>query len=161
MASPKIEVLFFFNASTGTPLTGLTPTFSSYKDDLGVDVTQPSITEIGGGAYKFTPTFADPDRGIIYVIDGGASAAPRYYSRFMRPEDWAEDDIAAIQATVERLKLLKEGRWKIFTTGGDAGRLVLYAADNTTVIQKWDLKDATGAANINNVYERLPVLSIP
>lgn len=70
-------------------------------------------------------------------------------------------DIAAVDATVERLQLLKEGRWKIFTSGIDANRLVLYAADGTTPIQKWDLKNNAGAASSSEVYERVPTMSIP
>jgi hypothetical protein len=93
MASPKLEVFFLYNSTTGAPLTGATPVFETYKDHLGADVTAPSISEIGGGAYKFTPVFADPNKGLVYVIDGGASSAPRRVDRFMRPEDWKLDNL--------------------------------------------------------------------
>lgn len=150
MASPKIEVLFVYNSSTGAPLTGQTLTFDTYKNDLGTNVSQPSITEIGGGAYKFTPVFADPARGIVYVINTGSGATPARLARFMRPEDWNTDDITL-------LKKYQEGRWKIFTTGPDANRLVLYDDDEVTVLFKFDLKDSAGAPAVTNVLERVPV----
>lgn len=165
MASPKIEVVVFYDAATGAPLPGLTPTIIVYRRDDGTDLigSAPAISAIGGGAYKFTPVspFADPNQGITYVIDAGATAAPRYVYRHMRPEDWNDDGIPAIKADTQRIKVLKEGRWKIFTSGGDANRLVLYDTDGTTVLQKWDLKDAAGAPTTTSLFERVPVNVIP
>lgn len=64
--------------------------------------------------------------------------------------------------TVERLQVIAEGRWKIHTSGGDANRLVLYAADGVTPIQRWDLKDKNGNATAGpDVMERVPVDAIP
>lgn len=94
MTSPRLEVLFFYDASTGAPLTGLSPSFTSYRNDLGTSLTPPTITEIGGGAYGFTPVFSDPARAIAYVAYGGSGSAPRY-SRLMRSEDWAADSATA------------------------------------------------------------------
>jgi hypothetical protein len=88
MASPKLEVFFLYNATTGAPLTGQTGlTFTSYKNDLGTNLAQPTISELGGGAYGFTPVFADLARGITYLVNTNG-AVPAYFSRFMRPEDW-------------------------------------------------------------------------
>jgi hypothetical protein len=70
-------------------------------------------------------------------------------------------DLGVITTRVYRIQQLKEGHWKIFTSGGDANRLVLYAADGTTVLQKWDLKNAAGAASSAEVFERIPVLAVP
>lgn len=67
----------------------------------------------------------------------------------------------AIDATTFRNQLLREGRSKIFTGGPDANRQVDYAPDGSTVIQKWDLKDDTGAPSTTNIFERVPVLPIP
>lgn len=165
MASPKIETIFFYSITTGVPLTGLVPTFSAYKNDLGTNITQPIITEIGGGAYYFTPVFADPARAIFYILDGGATSNPRYAARLMRPEDWNDDAIPAIQTTVNAtatdvaiLKSYEQGRWKVVTTGPDANRLVLYSPiDNVTPLIKFDLKDNTGAPTSLNPFERYPV----
>lgn len=97
MASPKYEMIFLYDAATGAPLPGVsTLTFDTYKDDLGNAITQPSIVELpgGDGAYGFIPVFADPARGIRYIIDSGNDdAIPRRYARYMRPEDWNTDNI--------------------------------------------------------------------
>lgn len=62
---------------------------------------------------------------------------------------------------VLQLRRLAEGHWKIFNTGPDANRLVLYSADGVTVLQKWDLKDLSGAPTTSTIYERVPTVAIP
>lgn len=163
MASPQIEAIVFYDAITGLPLAGLTPTFHVYEKDDGTDLSgsAPSITAIGRGAYKFTPTFADPTHGILYVIDGGSTAAPRYAYRLMRPEDWNGDVIPSIKTDTQRIKVHSEGRWKMFTSGGDANRIVLYDTDGSTIVQKWNLLDSGGSPTTTSIYERVPVNSIP
>lgn len=149
MASPSIEVLFFYNASTGAPMTGLTPTFLTYANTAGTPVAQPAISEIGGGAYKFTPVLPASE-GLVYVIDAGATATPRYSTRFIRSSDFDLDDVATILQ-------YSQGRWKIHTTGPDANRLVIYEEDGTTVVRKFDLTDSGGSATTTSPYERTPV----
>lgn len=137
MASPKLEVFFIYDSTTGAPKTGVTPTFSTYKNDLGANVTpQPTISEIGGGAYAFTPVFTDPARGIVYQVATGNS--PPYWARYMRPEDWAADDVS----TVLKHQLCDE---EFVTTGPDAGRVVRRdGTDHATVLAKWDMLEADG-----------------
>jgi len=149
MASPKIEVLFFYSASTGAPLTGLTPTFTTYSDTSGTPVAQPAVSEIGGGAYKFTPTLT-ANQGIVYVLDAGATATPRYATRYMRYEDYFTDYTKDIYQ-------YEQGRWKIFTTGPDANRMVFYEDDGTTVLKKFDLLDSAGSPTTSSPFERDPV----
>lgn len=149
MASPKIQVFFLYDLATGLPLTGATPTFSTYKDDTGVNLAQPSIVEIGGGAYKFLPVFTT-DKGIAFVIDAGASSNPRYVAGFLRPEDFYLD-------RVEDMYQEHFGKWEIFTTGPDVNRLVLYRDDGVTVLKKFDLHNAAGVATTVNPYRRTPV----
>jgi hypothetical protein len=160
MASPQIEVIVFYDLSTGAPLSGLTPTFEVYEDDLGNDLsgTAPTISEIGvSSVYKFTPAFADPDRGIIYVIDAGATANPRRVSRYMRPEDWATDDVATAVADIAIIKTVTLGKWEIKSTGGDANHLILYEDDGVTVLQKFLLTDVSGVPTYINPFKRSPV----
>lgn len=147
MASPKIEVFFLYD-SAGAPLTGATPVFDTYKDDLGTNLAQPSITEIGGGAYKFTPVL-DPARGIAYVVDGGASANPRRLARYVRPEDFATD-------LVQDLWDIEFGKWQIATSGPDIHRLVLYRPDNS-ILKKFDLFDSAGIPTSINPFRRDPI----
>lgn len=161
MASPKIEVIFLYNETTGSPVTGATLTFETYKDNTGANVTPPSVTEIGGGAYSFTPTFT-ANKGIVYVLRTDTSGAtPKRMARYMRPEDWNTDNsdvpTSTVNDTVAELLVIAKGKWEIKTTGPDANRLILYAADGTTVIQKFDLKDSIGAATSTTPYSRIPV----
>lgn len=60
----------------------------------------------------------------------------------------------------DRIQQLSEGRWKIFTTGADANRMVLYDGSGT-IIQKWSLRDASGNPTTSSIYERVPLLTIP
>lgn len=157
MASPKLEVVTFYD-NTGAPLTGLTPTFTTYVDDGGSTVSQPSISAIAGGGYKFTPAFADPAKGIFYVLDGGATAYPRYYSRYMRAEDWYADGIPDLQVDTTRLRKYNENRKQIVTTGTDANREIVYDDDDVTALQKFDLYDRTGSpSSVNPTYDKVPV----
>lgn len=161
MASPKIEVIFIYNEITGAPVTGATFTFETYKDHTGVNLTAPSITEIGGGAYCFTPSFTT-DKGIVYILrTDTANATPKRVSRYMRPEDWNTDNsdlpISSLSATIDELSAIAKGKWEIKTTGPDANRLILYDTDGITVIQKFDLKDASGSPTTTSIYRRDPV----
>lgn len=150
MTSPKIEVFFLYD-NTGAPLTGATPTFDTYKDDLGSNLTQPSISEIGGGAYKFTPDITtNPNRGIAYVVDGGVSSNPRRLARYVRPEDYAVDKLIDLYD-------LAFGKQQVFTSGGDANRLVTYRTDGITILKKFDLFDSGGSPASVNFYRRDPV----
>lgn len=152
MAAPRIEVFAVFNPSTGAPLTGAAGgmSFSTYTDDLGVAVTpQPSITEIGGGLYRFTPTFPpSASRALVYVVNTGGNV-PAYYFRLVRPEDWNADKI-------QDLMDVAFGKWQIFSTGPDANRIVLYRADGVTVLARFDLKNLSGNPSITNVFQRIP-----
>jgi hypothetical protein len=69
--------VFFKNA--GVPATGLTPVWSSLRrvSDTTTYLPLPTITEIGGGFYKFVAT---PSEALVGVIDGGIAlpAADRY-----------------------------------------------------------------------------------
>lgn len=68
-----------------------------------------------------------------------------------------EGKVDDVQTTVDEIKQVEEGRWKIFTTGGDANRLVFYQADGVTVLKKFDLKDSSGNPTTTNIFERVPV----
>lgn len=148
MASPKIEVLFFYD-NAGAPLTGLTVTFDTYKDDLGSNLAQPTITEIGGGAYKFTPVL-NPARGIVYIVNGGATANPRRQSRFCRPEDYAVD-------LLQDMSDMDFGKWEIKTTGPDANRMLTYRPDGVTILKRFNLFDAAGVPTSINPFRRDPI----
>lgn len=78
--SDPIVVTFYDSA--GLPLVGLTPSFASpgyYKTLAGVDAAPPAVTDDGDGDYSFTPSATDVSTGVRYLIDGGATANPRFY----------------------------------------------------------------------------------
>lgn len=174
MAAPKREVFFLYDSGTGAPLGGQAGalTFSVYKDDLGVDLAQPGFSEIAPGVYAFTIVFADPARGVIYLVDSGAGAIPAFYGRYARPQDWNDDNAdtplaalgAAIQANIDAADLnttnareFNEGKWEVKTSGPDANRLIIYAPNGVTVLKKFDLFDSAGAPTTVNPYKRVPV----
>lgn len=159
MASPRLEVLFFYDASTGLPKTGLVPTFLSYTDETNANQTQPGITEIGNGAYKFTSVPAT-GHGICYVVDGTAAATPRYQARYVRPEDWNPDNADTLSSGIltitQDLQIVNNGKWVIPTSGLDANKLVLYALDGVTILRKFALFDTNGNPTTVNPYQRVP-----
>ncbi len=62
----------------GLPLTSAVPTFVYYVSKTGVAQTPPTIFNLGGGQYGFTPADADELAGVCYVIDGTVAALQRY-----------------------------------------------------------------------------------
>lgn len=168
MASPKI-VIFFIADGAGAGLPGQTPTFDEYQDDLGAPIATPTITDIGGGFYKFTPVFP-ANRWISFLIDTDTGGNPAKISGSIRPEDYNIDNlttdtstlataaaVATLQGDVTNLLKIETGRWKVHTTGPDANRLVIYDSDDVTPLYKWDLKDSTGTATYVNPFEKVPV----
>ena len=66
-------VVVFF-ASAGVPQTGLTPIIDIYDvSDNSVDVNDGSMSEIGGGGYKYNFTGHDATKDYFFVADGGAT----------------------------------------------------------------------------------------
>ena len=107
-----IYVVFFSNA--GVPATGLTPTIGVYKKvSDGTDVTPaPTVSEIGGGFYKFT---ASPAEALVVRLNGGGSLAEadKYKVMQITPHDADLDaqvstrgnqaDLTAIKAKTDNL----------------------------------------------------------
>ena len=148
MTTPKIVVFFIYSETTGEPLPGAFPIFTTYNDDTGAPVAPPAITEIGGGAYRFTPVFT-AGKGLVYTIDSAIGAAPRFQSGFLRAEDYNIDILTDLGD-----ELL--GKWQLVTVGPDANRLVLYRQDNS-VLKKFDLADASDVPTFTNPFKRTPV----
>ncbi|MFA5112084.1 MAG: hypothetical protein WC443_11800, partial [Desulfobaccales bacterium] len=81
-----IYVVFFSNG--GVPATGLSPAIGLYKKvSDGTDVTpEPTVSEVGGGFYKFT---AFPAEALVVQVNGGAGLAngDRYKVMQITPHD--------------------------------------------------------------------------
>lgn len=149
---PTTSVIFALYGGGGAPLTGASPTFEAYEDFSGGTVTPPAIVEIGLGMYGFTPAASDIANGTAYLIDGTASANPRYASGSLQPGVNVNVDVAAILALVTANNNMLYGKWVINTT---ANQLLFYAPDNTTVIATFDLKDDSGNPSSSLVYQRI------
>ena len=111
-------------------------------------VAPPAISEVGNGAYKFTPVFPT-DKGLVWVINGGAGSHPRYQAGFNRPEDYSGD---LLQDMSDQMF----GEMRLVTTGPDANRLVLYRPDSS-VLLKFDLLDADNVPTFSAPFRRIPV----
>lgn len=174
MATPKPEIIFVYNAVTGAPLSGNagSMSFDCYKDETGSAIGPPAITEIGStGVYKFTPVFSSPGvHGIVYILNNGASAAPRRIARYMRSEDYYTDNsdvlsstlatasgLAAVAGDVSIIKKIETGKWAVITSGPDSNRLILYDTDGTTPLYKFDLTDSSNVPTTIEPYKRTPV----
>ena len=99
-----IYVVFFSNA--GVPATGLSPTIGVYKKvSDGTDVTPvPTVSEIGGGFYKFTAT---PAEALVVRLNGGGSLADadKYKVMQITPHDADLDAQVSTRAPEARRNL--------------------------------------------------------
>jgi hypothetical protein len=169
MASPRVVIFPIFDATTKAPLAGQAPTFAYYRDETGVALAQPAITELGGGFYKFTPTL-QTNHIVVYMLDCGAGADDRYPYDMIRAEDFDLDLVSGVAASVwdqarsahqalgsfgdlmRVLWLVFTGRVKLDTA---AGRFYVYAEDGTTVFMQQTTKNAAGGAGGLDATERL------
>lgn len=60
-------------------------------------------------------------------------------------------DIACIKCKVDLLELVNNGRWRILNN-----QFIVFAADNTTPILRFNLLDASGNPTETNPFERFP-----
>ena len=92
-----IYVVFFSNA--GVPATGLTPAIGVYKKvSDATDVTPaPTVSEIGGGFYKFT---ASPAEAMVVRMNGGGSLSDgdKYKVMQITPNDACLDAMVSTRA---------------------------------------------------------------
>lgn len=107
-----IYVVFFSNA--GAPATGLTPAIGVYKKvSDGTDVTPaPTVSELGGGFYKFSAT---PAEALVVRMNGGGtlSDADKYKVMQITPHDadldtqvstrGSQADLTAVKAKTDNL----------------------------------------------------------
>ena len=130
-----IYVVFFSNA--GAPATGLTPTIGVYKKvSDATDVTPaPTVSEIGGGFYKFS---ASPAEALVVRMNGGGSLsdADKYKVMQITPHDadldaqvstrGSQANLTAVQAAVAALNDLTVGE----ILGGDLSDNLSFPANS-------------------------------
>jgi len=162
MSSPKMVTFPIRNPSTGAAVLGKTGmSFTYYKTDAGSIVTPPSIVELGGGTYGFTPVFADPTHSLVYVLDTNGEN-PTDYSGVLRAEEWADPATqstlttaaadaatAAAQATLARQMATNKA-------GEADNQYVVYADNGTDVLKRFNTFDDSGSPTTTRVFSRVP-----
>ena len=152
----NLQVFALFD-SGGAPLTGQSPTFTTYSDTTGASRTPPTISEIGGGLYGFDPTAADITVGTVFMIDGGMSANPRYSYGYVAPGTGSSADITAILTAVTSI----QGYWANKQTigvnpGPNQNQQVFYASDGTTPVLRFNLQDGDGNPTSGDIFTKIP-----
>lgn len=127
------------------PKTGLSPTVDIWRlsDDVQV-VTAGAFTEVGGGSYKYNFAAYDEDEEYFMVADGGATLANMERYKYGGSED-ADNKSIVFCADVAG------GRWKIDESTNE---LLLYKADNVTLVATFDLTDMSGTPTYRDIFER-------
>jgi hypothetical protein len=159
-----IYVIYFSNA--GAPATGLSPAIGVYKKVAdGTDVTPaPTVSEIGGGFYKFS---AAPAEALVVRVNGGGSLGDtdKYKVMQITPHDadldaqvssrlaasaYREPDNAGILAAIEALNDITVGE----ILGGDLSDNLSFPANSLAdlarklfwvVCNRLVIADASGA----------------
>jgi hypothetical protein len=155
-----IYVVFFSNA--GAPATGLTPTIGVYKKvSDATDVTPaPTVSEIGGGFYKFTAT---PAEALVVRMNGGGSLsdADKYKVMQITPNDAGLDaavstrapesggNVAAIKAKTDNLPADPASNTQVNTRLATSGYIVPDNAGISAVKAKTDNLPAAPAVEGN------------
>lgn len=62
------NIAFLIVDSSNAGVTGLSLTFSTYRNQNGAVISSPGISEIGNGFYQFTPNFGYTNTAICYSI---------------------------------------------------------------------------------------------
>lgn len=138
----------------GNPTTGLTPSFTTFKNAAtGGNLASPAIAEVGGGHYRFTlnwdaPTYTGVD-SIVMVVDGDASIVnlnERYITgRINRYDSFPSDVQTLLSAAI--------GKWEVITN-----QLKIYDhSDGITVVKTYDLYDSAGNPTSEYPARREPV----
>lgn len=82
MASSRFRSFHLYDAA-GAPLSGVSPTvlFRLGRDGISNGPAPTIINAPGTNSYGFTCTVDQELKGTVFLIDGGASASPRYHVR--------------------------------------------------------------------------------
>lgn len=114
--------------------------------DVLTDTTTPgaTCTVTQPPSYMYIPN--SPGPMVLIVTVSGANT-------FVGMYDVVTDLISTVVAQLTTVTQVLTGRYKIDAT---AKTLTFYAADNTTVLYQYNLKDAAGSPSTFPVYERYP-----
>jgi hypothetical protein len=150
-----IYAVYFSNA--GVPATGLSPTIGVYKKvSDGTEVTPaPTVSEIGGGFYKFIAT---PAEALVVRVNGGGSLgdADKYKVMQLTPHDadldaqvssrGSQADLTAVRGKTDNLPLDPASNAQVNTRLATSG----YAAPDNAGISAIKAKTDNLPANPAN-----------
>lgn len=130
-----------------------------YADGTSATVTPTAWAEKDAsnapGAYMITlPGSAFPAIPGPVLFSIFTSASDKTYREFISAVSSADE----LAAHTLQLRRIEEGHWKIDT---GLNQLVLYSNDGTTVLQRFNLFNKSGAATSSSIYERVPTIAIP
>ena len=163
----------------GISRTELTPSIVNFIDiatgaDLAVSGTVPTISELGGGFYKFTFSWEAEaiDAAYVLKIDAGSeivNASQRYLRMRIEQQDnvaslvkSVQDASSSVSSSIEgiypyirRLVDIEQGSWKIV-----ANQLLVYSPGGDLLLRH-DLEDENGLPTSSNPFRRLAVSIAP
>lgn len=132
-----MNIISFFSDS-GIPKTGLSPTIDIYKLDGTKVVNGDSMSEVGGGFYKYDFSGYDEKEEYCIIADGGntLSNTDRYMS--------ATNETAGVR---DLLKVQKN-KWELVNN-----QFIIYDDDGSE-LYKFNLKDGQGKPSMKDVFKR-------
>ncbi len=122
---------------------------SGWVDETG-DMTEPDSTNMAG-LYELAVVITAFDDGTYTILVNYAGTPAQAGTDEFQVED-GELAHDALITDIKFLRQYEEGRWKIDTT---TNQLTIYAADGTTALITYNLKDADGVATSDTPYERV------
>lgn len=155
--------------TNGTPVTGMLPTDISDGTIVGNATIVKGDSTLVGLALVDNANWIEIDAtaapGLYHVVvpqaDTNVVGAMQIVilpaaSSFLPTVITAQVD-SQVFGDIDLVRKILTNKLQIFTSGGDAFRMVIYDDDGTTPLKKWDLKDALGIATTINPYARIPV----
>ncbi len=117
-------------------------TLNSYSPHR-VKVTKPGFKTV---EFKLT---VDRPIDLVVALNAELHSVDDVLNELQAHRNAVEPDVQAIKKSVDFIKGIEGGRWKI-----ENNQMIFYDEDNTTELARFDLLDAQGQPAEQNVYER-------
>ncbi len=158
-STPKIIVRLV--DSQGAPVLGKTAVniTASSADPAGTVAAIAGFTFVelttgtfaSQGYYVMGATIPTSSVG-TWTVDIACAGAQNWTAQYL-VSTYLWDDIKTDTTLIRKVQT---NRWKIFVSGPNANKLIVYDDDATTPLLTFNLKDSTGAATFVNPFERAP-----
>jgi len=134
-----MKITAFFT-NKGIPSIGLSATIDVWTLDGTQVITAQDMTEVAGGFYVYD--FIAYDEDINYVIRADGTSTLTGSDRYV----YSTNETAGVGKILQ----IEKGNWEI-----KGSTMIFYAADGTTELMKFDLKDRNGLPTERDVYKRM------